>query len=55
MSGTVSIDLGLNQIHPSGGLLDIDILGTNINTIFFIFFFYFINFNYSSIIKVKNN
>ena len=35
MSGTVNIDLGLNSVHPSGGLLDIGILGTSINTIFF--------------------
>lgn len=40
MSGTAKIDLSLNETHPGGGLLNIDIFGTDIYTIFFSFFFF---------------
>ena len=40
MSGTAKIDLSLNETHPGGGLLNIDIFGTDIYTIFFSIFFF---------------
>ncbi len=40
MSGTAKIDLSLNETYPGGGLLNIDIFGTDIYTIFFSIFFF---------------
>ena len=35
MSGKNNIDLDINYTDPPGGLIDIDILGTDIYTIFY--------------------
>lgn len=45
MSGKISLDLTKNSFDPFriGGLLDIDILGTNLNTVFFTVLFYLLS------------
>ena len=43
MSGKNNIDLDINYTDPPGGLIDIDILGTDIYTIFYSLFFILIS------------
>ena len=43
MSGTVNLDLDMHSVHPPGGLINIGIFGTGINTIIILILFFIVS------------